>query len=59
MHHSSSYSVCAQIISKYILCLRGQDGLIRDLEEVRTAGKRTILCYTETNPSQVSMLNTF
>lgn len=27
--------VHAQIISEYILCLGGQDGLIRDLEEVR------------------------
>lgn len=28
-------------------------------EKVRTAGKRTILCYIETNPTQVSILNTF
>lgn len=27
--------VHAQIISEYILCLGGQDGLIQDLEEVR------------------------
>lgn len=28
-------------------------------DKVRTAGKRTILCYNETNPTQVSVLNTF
>lgn len=40
------------------LCLRA-GRLQCGSDEVRTAGKRTILCCNETNPTQVSVLNTF
>ncbi len=50
----------AQIIYKHtVFMFKRPGGLQCDSDKVRTAGKQTILCYNETNPTQVSVRHLF
>lgn len=55
-----THSAHAQIIYYHTVYMFKRAGRLQcGSDEVRTAGKQTTLCYTETNPTQVSVLNTF